>query len=189
MIPDATSDRSPNPNGASACPLEASTLPTPSPQGPSFNRPTSDILQSVTQVATTTPFQSWSALQLEQYFGAKAQGLTFKEMLLPFVWVARQQLIAQVGSWYQLLSLPARASLEYELLVTLDALCQPVLLPAGRTDAIGSQAVAKSYCQAGWGLFVKRYPDLTQAMTDSLILWIRSTIQLLDDLNRARDPR
>ncbi|MBD0269868.1 MAG: hypothetical protein ICV77_16435 [Cyanobacteria bacterium Co-bin8] len=138
------------------------------------------VLQAVESVALTTAPGSWQALNMDAYFGLPLAEVRFKDMLLPFIWVARQQLIARVGAAYQGVPMTARANLERELLATLDALCQQELREAqqGCSQETTGEAL-EHYNRRGWSAFGWVYPHLAQELAETLVAWVNSVMRLL----------
>ncbi|MBD0334259.1 MAG: hypothetical protein ICV62_02120 [Cyanobacteria bacterium Co-bin13] len=143
------------------------------------------VLQTVEAVALTTLLDSWQALNLDNYFGQAAAEVRFKEMLLPFVWVARQQLIARVGAAYQSIPMTARANLERELLATLDALCQQGLRTSqSPLDQRELEDAVEYYSRRGWRVFCWTHPDLAEELAETLVAWVNSVARLLQGTSR-----
>lgn len=153
------------------------------------------MLQAVNQLAPSVALGSWSALGLDRYFGLEVTSLRFREMLLPFVWVARQQLIAQVGAAYQRVAVTTRSSLEGELLATLNALCvqglrteRPALaLPhCSELSLLPPSDLEESYCRRGWQAFGRAYPQLAVTLAETLVAWVSSMVSRLEDTGWRR---
>jgi hypothetical protein len=143
------------------------------------------VLQTVGKVAGSTPPGSWQDLNLDSYFGQATATVRFKEMLLPFVWVARQQLIARAGADYQAIPMTARANLEGELLATLDALCQQGLRAAQQSPKQGSLDEAiELYSRQGWRVFCWAHPYLAEDLAETLVTWVNSVVRLLQRSSR-----
>ncbi|HEY9734710.1 MAG TPA: hypothetical protein V6D06_00455 [Trichocoleus sp.] len=140
------------------------------------------LLQAVNQLAPSVAVGSWVALGLEGYFGGGAADLRFKEMLLPFIWVARQQLIARVGAAYQRVAMATRSSLEGELLATLNALCVQGLRSHHHDLSLLQQRdLGDDYCRRGWLVFGRAYPRLALDLAETLAAWVGSMVRQLDD--------
>lgn len=156
------------------------------------------VLQAVNQLAPSVAPGSWVALGLDTYFGPGTADLRFKEMLLPFVWVARQQLIARVGAAYQQVAVRTRSSLEEELLATLNALCVqglrtdetgPARSPHSDLPRLPQPDLGDDYCRRGWQVFGRAYPQLAAALAETLVAWVSSMVkQLSDDTNWSYSP-
>lgn len=138
------------------------------------------VLHAVGQMALTVAPGSWDTLSQGDYFGLGATDLDFKEMLLPFVWVGRQQLIARVGAAYQQVTIAARASLERELLATLNALCLQGLRAAHPELSLSHAGLVDDYCRRGWQVFCREQPHLAHDLADTLGVWVDSMVRLLD---------
>lgn len=143
--------------------------------------PYQDVLQAINSLAITVVPGSWTTLNLDAYFGSKAREMGFKELLLPFVWVARQRLIARAGAAYQRFPLKERIAMEQELLATLDALCLQRLKGAyPALSALQLQTVRDDYNRRGWRCFSRHYPDATRELSETLLAWVDSMLRLLD---------
>lgn len=151
-------------------------LPTLNPQ---------QVLQTVGRVAGSAQPGSWQDLNLDRYFGQTTAAVRFKEMLLPFVWVARQHLIARAGAAYQAIPMTAKANLEGELLATLDALCQQGLRADQQFPLQGSlEEAVELYSRRGWRVFCWAHPYLAEEMAETLVTWVNSVVRLLQGGSR-----
>jgi type 2 lantibiotic biosynthesis protein LanM len=123
----------------------------------------------------------------------------FEEVLLPFTYVARQNLIAQVGSHYYLLSEKAHASLERDLLRWLSYLCSPpmelefsvfrasrdstiVRMLRKSTDPHSRQRYRdfiKSLLTGELLTFFQQYPVLARLVATVTDLWVDTTKEFL----------
>lgn len=142
--------------------------------------PYQDVLQAIVPLAVTATPGSWTALNLDEYFRLEGREIGFKELLLPFIWVARQRLIARVGAAYQRFPLEQRIALEQELLATLNALCLQRLKSAYSASPRQFQAIRDNYARRGWCYFVGHYPEAARELSETLLAWVDSMTRLLD---------
>jgi type 2 lantibiotic biosynthesis protein LanM len=132
--------------------------------------------------------------------------IPFEEVYLPFVQVARQKLIAQVGASWQLLSKAARISLERQLLLRLASLCAqplelefslfralkqyPFTLLLGRLQGSDSNEQYRTFVKelkTGKLLsFFQKYSVLARLVATAIEFWVEekaeSLLQLASDL-------
>lgn len=139
-----------------------------------------DVLHRVGQTILSTPANIWAALDLDQYFGFDSKTLAFKEMLVPFVWVARQDLIDRAGEEYVSLAGSARQKIEAELLASLDAFCLEKI-QANHPDATAAelQKIAEVSRQQGWHEFCQEYPWIAAELAEKLVHWINTVAGFL----------
>lgn len=139
-----------------------------------------DILHRVGQTILSTPANIWAALDLDQYFGFDSRTLAFKEMLVPFVWVARQDLIDRVGEDFVSLPGATRQKIERELLTSLDTYClQMVQSNCPRATTAELRTIAESYRQQGWQEFCRKYPQIAAELAERLVHWINTVAGFL----------
>ena len=132
-------------------------------------------------------------------FLAPQSQLPFEEVLLPFIYVARQNLIAFAGSHYDLLSDKAHASLERGLLRWLSNLCSPSMelefsvFRASRQSTLArlqeklSSADSRKHYRdfiqvllAGGLLeFFREYPVLARLVATATDLWVDANNEFL----------
>ncbi|HEY9764312.1 MAG TPA: hypothetical protein V6D07_17420 [Trichocoleus sp.] len=143
--------------------------------------PYQEVLRTIGSLSRTVASGSWTALNLDTYFGLSAGEAGFKELLLPFMWVARQRLIARVGAAYQRFPLEQRVALEQELLATLNALCSQRLKAAyPGLPPLKLQSIRDDYNRRGWRYFAGHHPGTAQELSETLLAWVDSVARLLD---------
>jgi type 2 lantibiotic biosynthesis protein LanM len=128
--------------------------------------------------------------------------IPFEEVYLPFVHVARQKLIAQVGANWQLLSEAVHISLERQLLLQLTSLCAQSLqfefslfkalkqsaftLLWGQAQYIGSnkqyQAFVKDLKTSKLLPFLQKYSVLARLVATTMDLWVEEKAEFLQRL-------
>ncbi|HEY9761158.1 MAG TPA: hypothetical protein V6D07_01470 [Trichocoleus sp.] len=139
-----------------------------------------NILHQVGQTILLTPPNIWAALDLDQYFGFDSKTLAFKEMLVPFVWVARQELIDRVGEDYISLPGSTRQKIEAELFASLDALCLQKIqgsYPQATTTELF--AIAEAHRKQGWQEFCREHPWIAAELAEKLVHWINTVAGFL----------
>jgi len=132
-------------------------------------------------------------------FLASQEPLPFEEVLLPFIYVARQKLMAQAGSCYHLLSENAHASLEHSLLRRLFQLCSPSMelefsvFRASRQPTVARllgksagyhsrrqyQEFIKNLLRGELLTFFQEYPVLARLVAVATDLWVDATREFL----------
>ncbi|OUL26882.1 hypothetical protein BV378_12215 [Nostoc sp. RF31YmG] len=125
--------------------------------------------------------------------------LAFEEILLPFVYLAKNKLKNQANSCYELLSAKAHISLERCLLKWLSDLCGPVMqldfsiFRARKQSTVANllEASNKNYSRIQYQNFIKNllegellsffreYPVLARLMVQMTDLWLDATKELL----------
>ncbi|KAB8315281.1 type 2 lantipeptide synthetase LanM [Tolypothrix campylonemoides VB511288] len=128
--------------------------------------------------------------------------IPFEEVYLPFVYIARQKVIAQVGATWQLLSEEVHIRLERQLLLQLVSLCTQSLklefslfkalkqsaftLLWGRGQDIGSneqyQAFVEDLKTSKLLSFFQKYSVLARLVATAMDLWVEEKAEFLQRL-------
>ena len=156
--------------------------PTLSCFAAAHHRSNADLLAIARQIAQTAQPSQWEAHQLEQYFGPESRSLQFKEIVLPIVWAARQQLIGRVGAHYHRLTLTQRSHRELKLLVTLNAALEQACKRVDTPKLLDANATPKIIFQMALsGIFIQP-PSIILNVVEIASHWIDATVELLDSL-------
>ncbi|HAZ44442.1 MAG TPA: type 2 lantipeptide synthetase LanM [Cyanobacteria bacterium UBA11369] len=143
----------------------------------------------------------WGTSEKNRFLAPHNQA-PFEEVFLPFIYVARQKLIAQVGSHYDLLSESAHANLEHSLLKWLSYLCSLSLelefsvFRASRQSTVARlkgnltgnhsgrqyQDFIKDLLAGRLLAFFKEYSVLARLVATVTDLWVDATEELISRL-------
>ena len=140
-----------------------------------------DLLTAVGQIARNNQSGEWEALQLGYYFGPASEKLQFKEVLVPFVWAARQQMIGRVGSRYCQLTLTQRTEKELELLWQLDVAFGKELSKLEQNIFLNMIGVEEAAILLSLPLVFVRYPKIILKMVSITSSWVDSIVRELDN--------
>jgi type 2 lantibiotic biosynthesis protein LanM len=144
-------------------------------------------------------------LEGKRYLDSK-QPIAFEEVFIPFIHVATRDLRDKIGSYYDLLSDSAHASLERSLLWWLSEVCQRVLerefflfqvkkqsslirlLKKSKNEVsrIHYKKFIKELLLGGLLTFFEEYPVLARLVSTGLIFWIDSITEFLSRLTVDR---
>ncbi|MFB2880641.1 type 2 lanthipeptide synthetase LanM family protein [Floridanema aerugineum] len=98
--------------------------------------------------------------------------IPFQEVLVPFIYIAKQKVITQVGSHYNLLTGKAHASLERNLLKRLSSLCLPSMQLEFSVFRACKQSPIDRLIKQSFGEYSrKQYQDFIQDLLESQVLF------------------
>lgn len=158
-----------------------------------------EILNESIEIAKMGSFKD---LSTKNNNNALNSNYPFEDLFLPFIHLARQNLISQTGTNYQLLSQDAHTSLEQNLLARLSYMCAPTLELEFSTFKVLRQSTIISLCnksKKGYSrkkyeefikemlhsrltLFFKEYPVLARLVGTTINFWIDSSAKFIDRL-------
>jgi type 2 lantibiotic biosynthesis protein LanM len=136
------------------------------------------------------------------YYLSAQEPIPFQEVLLPFIYMARQKVISHVGLHYNLLSETAHASLERNLLERLSNLCSPSMELEFSVFRACKQSPSTRLIKQSFGehsrnyyqkfiqdlfegellVFLKEYAVLARLMATVTNFWIDSTVEFITRL-------
>lgn len=136
------------------------------------------------------------------YYLSAQEPIPFQEVLLPFIYIAKQKVIAQVELHYNLLTEKAHTSLEYNLLKRLSDLCSPSMQLEFSVFRACKQSPVTRLIKQSFGkhsskyyqdfiqdllegkllIFLQEYPVLARLMATVTNFWIDSTVEFITRL-------
>ncbi|MBE7384847.1 MAG: hypothetical protein F6J95_025970 [Leptolyngbya sp. SIO1E4] len=140
------------------------------------------LLLVVRQIAQTAQVGEWEALRLEQYFGPESKRLRFREILVPFIWAARQQVIRRVGADYHRLTLFERTQEELELLIQLNAVVEEEFNRLHTSPVSAAKIAAGDTFRFALSEIFEHHPQAALKMAGITLHWVNSTVELVDFL-------